>query len=53
MSKTKNIPTHYYIAPQIWAGKKTELLVLKRFFDKLYVILPFEKIFFETNISLQ
>jgi lipid-A-disaccharide synthase len=45
----KSIPTHYYISPQIWAWKKIASLTSKDV-DKMYVILPFEKIFMKTNI---
>jgi lipid-A-disaccharide synthase len=46
-AKSKGIPTHYYIAPQIWAWKESRIKAIKRDFDHLYVILPFEKDFFE------
>lgn len=46
-AKTKNIPTHYYISPQIWAWKENRIKDIKRDFDQLYVILPFEKDFYE------
>ena len=46
-AKAKNINTHYYIAPQIWAWKENRITSIKRDFDKLFVILPFEKDFFE------
>ena len=46
-AKSKGIKTHYYIAPQIWAWKENRIKQIKRDFDKLYVILPFEKEFFE------
>lgn len=46
-AKTKGIKTHYYIAPQIWAWKENRIKEIKRDFDKLFVILPFEKDFFE------
>ena len=46
-AKLKNIKTHYYISPQIWAWKENRIKEIKRDFDKLYVILPFEKDFFE------
>ncbi|MFN4027563.1 MAG: lipid-A-disaccharide synthase [Flavobacterium sp.] len=46
-AKQKGIKTHYYIAPQIWAWKENRIKAVKRDFDKLYVILPFEKDFFE------
>jgi len=46
-AKHKGIKTHYYIAPQIWAWKENRIKAVKRDFDKLFVILPFEKDFFE------
>lgn len=46
-AKLKGIPTHYYISPQIWAWKESRIKDIKRDFDKLYVILPFEKDFYE------
>ena len=46
-AKHKGIKTHYYIAPQIWAWKENRIKDVKRDFDKLFVILPFEKDFFE------
>ena len=46
-AKAKKIKTHYYIAPQIWAWKENRIKAVKRDFDKLFVILPFEKDFFE------
>ena len=46
-AKTKGYKTHYYISPQIWAWKESRIKDIKRDFDKLYVILPFEKDFYE------
>ena len=46
-AKEKKIPTHYYISPQIWAWKENRIKAIKRDFDHLYVILPFEKDFYE------
>ena len=48
-AKLKGIKTHYYIAPQIWAWKENRIKAVKRDFDKLFVILPFEKDFFEAK----
>jgi lipid-A-disaccharide synthase len=48
-AKQRGIPTHYYISPQIWAWKENRITAVKRDFDKLYVILPFEKDFYETK----
>lgn len=46
-AKEKNIPTHYYISPQIWAWKENRIKAIKRDVDYMYVILPFEKDFYE------
>lgn len=46
-AKERGIPTHYYISPQIWAWKENRIDAIKRDFDYLYVILPFEKEFYE------
>ena len=50
-AKTNGIQTHYYISPQIWAWKENRIKAVKRDFDKLYVILPFEKDFYEKKHS--
>lgn len=46
-AKQKGFPTHYYISPQIWAWKENRINDIKRDVDKMYVILPFEKDFYE------
>lgn len=48
-AKANGIKTHYYISPQIWAWKENRIAAIKRDFDKLYVILPFEKEFYENK----
>lgn len=48
-AKKKGIATHYYIAPQIWAWKENRIKQIKRDFDQLSVILPFEKDFYENK----
>jgi lipid-A-disaccharide synthase len=40
----KNI---FYISPQVWAWKESRVKTIKRFVDKMIVILPFEKEFFK------
>ena len=47
-SKIK-LKTHYYISPQIWAWKEDRIKAIKRDVDKMYVILPFEKEFYENK----
>ncbi len=46
-AKPKGYKTHYYISPQIWAWKENRIKDIKRDVDKMYVILPFEKGFYE------
>ena len=46
-AKEQNFKTHYYISPQIWAWKENRITEIKRDVDKMYVILPFEKDFYE------
>ena len=46
-AKTKGYKTHFYISPQIWAWKENRIKSIKRDIDKMYVILPFEKDFYE------
>jgi lipid-A-disaccharide synthase len=46
-AKKLGIATHYYISPQIWAWKESRITDIKRDIDHMYVILPFEKTFYE------
>ncbi len=46
-AKKKGYKTHYYISPQIWAWKEGRIKAIKRDVDEMYVILPFEKDFYE------
>jgi lipid-A-disaccharide synthase len=48
-AKTLGMKTHYYISPQIWAWKENRIQDIKRDIDKMYVILPFEKDFYENK----
>ena len=36
----------YYISPQIWAWKKSRVYKIKKYVDRMIVILPFEKEFY-------
>lgn len=42
-----NIKVYYYISPQVWAWKRRRVHILKKVVDKMLVILPFEKPFYE------
>ena len=46
-AKKQGFATHYYISPQIWAWKENRIKAIKRDVDAMYVILPFEKDFYE------
>ncbi len=46
-AKKKGFAVHYYISPQIWAWKENRIKKIKRDIDYMYVILPFEKDFYE------
>ena len=46
-AKPLKIKTFYYISPQIWAWKENRIKAIKRDVDKMFVILPFEKDFYE------
>jgi lipid-A-disaccharide synthase len=43
----KGYRTHYYISPQVWASREGRVRKIKRDIDAMYVILPFEKDFYE------
>ena len=45
-STLPSLPVHFYISPKIWAWKEYRIKDFKRYVDKMYVILPFEKEFF-------
>ena len=42
-----NIKVYYYISPQVWAWKKRRVYTIKEVVDKMLVILPFEKDFYD------
>lgn len=46
-AKAKGIKVYYYISPQIWAWKQSRVHKIKKVVDHMFVILPFEKAFYE------
>ena len=42
-----NIPVFYYISPQLWAWNAGRVTRIRKFVDKMFVILPFEKEFYQ------
>ena len=48
------IPVYYYITPKLWAWGKSRAKKIRRYVDKVFVILPFEVEFFKKlNIKAQ
>ena len=48
-AKQQGFKNHFYISPQVWAWKEKRVYQMKKDLDALYVILPFEKDFFENK----
>ncbi len=48
-AKKKGIRVFYYISPQIWAWKKSRINQIRKNVDKMFVILPFEKEYYQKN----
>lgn len=46
-AKPKGFKTYYYISPQVWASRSSRVHKIKRDVDKMFVILPFEKDFYQ------
>lgn len=46
-AKENGIRVFYYISPQIWAWKEKRVHGIKATVDRMFVILPFEKTFYE------
>lgn len=48
-AKKQGLKTHFYVSPQIWAWKENRIKDIQRDIDQMYVILPFEKEFYENK----
>ncbi|WBX70770.1 lipid-A-disaccharide synthase [Tenacibaculum retecalamus] len=46
-AKEHNFKTNYYISPQVWASRAGRVKDIKRDVDAMFVILPFEKDFYQ------
>lgn len=46
-ARKQGLKTHFYVSPQIWAWKENRIKDIQRDIDEMYVILPFEKEFYE------
>lgn len=45
----RGFKTLYYIVPKVWAWRKWRVANLRKYFDKLVAIFPFEKDFYQKN----
>ena len=43
------IKVFYYIAPKVWASREGRIRKLKKYVDKLYIVFPFEKTYFDAK----
>lgn len=48
-AKAQGLKVVYYISPQVWAWKESRVKLIRQVVDKMLVILPFEKEFYETK----
>ena len=39
----------YYIAPKVWASRESRIKKLKAYVDKLFIVFPFEKAYFDAK----
>ena len=39
----------YYIAPKVWASRESRIKKLKEYVDRLFIVFPFEKEYFESK----
>ncbi len=46
-AKKNGIKVFYYISPQVWAWKQSRVHHIKKYVDRMFVILPFEKEFYK------
>jgi lipid-A-disaccharide synthase len=48
-AKKFNIPVLYYISPKVWAWREGRIKAIKRYVDRMAVILPFEKEYYQKH----
>ncbi|MEO6219847.1 MAG: lipid-A-disaccharide synthase, partial [Ginsengibacter sp.] len=46
-TRQNNFRNIFYISPQVWAWKESRVKAIKKYIDKMIVILPFEKQFYK------
>lgn len=45
----KGYKVFYYIAPKVWASRESRVRKLKEYVDKLFIVFPFEKDYFDSK----
>lgn len=48
-SKEKGFKVFFYISPTVWAWKENRVETIKKYVDKMFVILPFEEEFYKKH----
>ena len=43
------LKVYYYIAPKVWASREGRIRKLKAYIDKLFIVFPFEKPYFDSK----
>ena len=52
-AKNNGYKNYYYISPQIWAWKENRIKTIKNNIDKLFVIFPFEKEYYQKKFNME
>src|ERR1051326_2161331 len=52
-AKKNGIKVFYYISPQVWAWKQSRVQHIKKYVDRMFVILPFEKDFYKNLFQME
>ena len=52
-AKNNGYKNYYYISPQIWAWKESRIKTIKNNIDKLFVIFPFEKEYYQKKFNME
>tara|TARA_B100000886_G_scaffold16564_1_gene10576 strand:- start:91 stop:1188 length:1098 start_codon:yes stop_codon:yes gene_type:complete len=52
-AKNNGYKNYYYISPQIWAWKESRIKSIKNNIDKLFVIFPFEKEYYQKKFNME
>jgi len=48
-AKENGFKVFYYISPKVWVWKKSRIITIKRYVDRMFTILPFETDFYAVN----